>query len=110
MQLLLSRIIALIYTMDELDPYRDMPAPSKDESLLLPELDATAYVTERCGMNGGLREQHTDVPPARRDNGVRHWEQGGHIMAGRREGGPLSAQASYVATRAFTAYSYVGLF
>ncbi|CAM9439045.1 unnamed protein product, partial [Pylaiella littoralis] len=88
---------ALVYTMDELDPYREMPASSKDEPLLLPALDAMEYTTERSIMNGGLREQHADAPPARRDNGVRQWEQGGHAMAGRQEGGPLSAQAEAAA-------------
>lgn len=104
-----SSHVALIYTMDELDPYRDMPASSKDESLLLPALGAMEYTTERSGMNGGLREQHADTPPARRDNGVRHWQEG-HTMTGQREGGPLSAQASYLAICVLPADSYVGLF
>ena len=56
---------------------------STDESLLLPTLDA-----ERPGMNGGFRE----APPMRTDNGLAHGGQGGHSTAGRRGGGPLSAQ------------------
>lgn len=95
--------------MDELDPYREMPASSKDEPLLLPALDAMEYTTERSIMNGGLREQHADAPPARRDNGVRQWEQGGHAMAGRQEGGPLSAQASCLAICALIADSFASL-
>ncbi len=79
---------ALIYTTDELDPYRDMPISSTDESLLLPTHDA-----ERPGMNGGFRE----APPVRTGNGLGHGRQGGHSMAGRRGGGPLSAQASHLA-------------
>ncbi|CAM9168977.1 unnamed protein product [Ectocarpus sp. 12 AP-2014] len=84
---------ALIYTMDELDPYRDMPAPSKEESQQLPSLDDAEHSVDRLGMNGGFREQYYDVPPVRVDNGL---GQGGQRM-GHRERGPLSAQAEAAA-------------
>lgn len=97
--------------MDELDPYRDMPASSIDEPLLVSALDAMEYTPERSGMNGGVRDQHADVSPARRDNGLKHWEQGGHTMPGRRDVGPLSAQASSLAIRLnIWVLSYMALF
>lgn len=93
-----SSFAALVYTMDELDPYRDMPISSKEDLAL----DASEYSTETSGMNGGVRG-HADMPPARTDNGLGYGGQGGHTVLGRREGAPLSAQASYLAVRLFPA-------
>lgn len=84
-----SSFAALVYTMDELDPYRDMPVSSKEDLAL----DVPEYSTETSGINGGYRGQHADMPPVRTDNGLGH---GGQTRVGRREGAPLSAQASYV--------------
>lgn len=83
--------------MDELDPYRDMPMSSKEDLAL----DASEYSTETFGMNGGFGGQHADadadMPPVRTDNGLLGYGgQGGHTVVGRREGAPLSAQASRV--------------
>lgn len=87
-----SPLTALIYTMDELDPYRDMPMSSKEDLAL----DAPEYSSETSGMNGSLRGQHADMPPVRTDNGLGYGGQAGHSRAARREGVPLSAQASYL--------------
>lgn len=84
--------------MDELDPYRDMPAPSKEESQQLPSLDDTERSVDRVGMNGGFREQYYDVPPVRGDNGL---GQGGQKM-GHRERGPLSAQVFFTCNPLYT--------
>eukprot|EP00752_Nemacystus_decipiens_P017947 g16087.t1 len=84
---------ALIYTMDELDPYRDMPMSSNEDLAL----DAPEYSIETSGMNGSLRGQQADVPPVRTDNGLGYGGQAGHSRAGRREDAPLSAQAEAAA-------------
>lgn len=89
-----SSFAALIYTMDELDPYRDVPVSSKEDLAL----DAPEYSAETStsAMNGGFRGQHADMPPVRTVNGLGYGGQGGHTRVGRREGAPLSAQASYL--------------
>lgn len=78
--------------MDELDPYRDMPVSSREDFAL----DIPEYSTETSGMNGGFRGKHADVPPVRTDNRLGYGGQGGSSGLGRREGAPLSAQASRV--------------
>lgn len=78
--------------MDELDPYRDMPVPSEEESSLLPSIDSLEHFASNSGMNGGLKELHSEMRPVGTDNGI---GQGGHTME-RRERGALSAQASFL--------------
>lgn len=89
--------------MDELDPYRDMPMSSKEDLAL----DAPEYSTEASGMNGSSRRQHADMAPVRTDNGLGYGGQAGHSRAGRREGAPLSAQASCLGICLFPFDSYI---
>ncbi|CAM9911415.1 unnamed protein product, partial [Hapterophycus canaliculatus] len=84
---------ALIYTMDELDPYQNMPMPTEEEWALMPLIDSVEHRTENSGMNGGVRELHGEMRPGSRDNGI---GQNGHTIE-RREQGALSAQAKAAA-------------
>lgn len=85
---------ALVYSMDELDPYRDMPPPPEKESVL-PTSDSTDDANGRSGFLGCLRVNSVDMS-TRGDNGR---EQGDQVTLGRREDRPLSAQASRLALR-----------
>ncbi|CAN0296294.1 unnamed protein product [Scytosiphon promiscuus] len=84
---------ALIYTIDELDPYRNMPLPPEEELSLLPSTAPVEHTVGNSGMNGGIREPQFEERPVRLDNGFR---QVGQTME-RRERGVLSAQAEAAA-------------
>ena len=75
--------------MDDLDPYRDMPPPPEEP--LLPAFDAVEEDTEMAAILSGVRERQAEIASVRRDRGQ---GQGGQSIAGRREGGRGSAQAS----------------
>lgn len=85
---------ALVYSMDDLDPYRDMPPPPDDEPLL-PAFDAVEEDTEMAAILSGVRERQAEQSSVRRDRGL---GQGGLAMARRREGSRGSAQASCITT------------
>lgn len=76
--------------MDDLDPYRDMPPPPDEP--LLPAFDAVEEDTEMAAILSGVRERQAEISSVRRDKAQ---GQGGAAMAGRREGGRGSAQASW---------------
>lgn len=91
--------------MDELDPYRNMPLPSEEESSLLPSGDSIEHFIGNSGMNGGSRESHPEMRTIRLDNGI---GQGGHTME-RRERGALSAQVRFLRVGRLLRGDFIGV-
>lgn len=80
----------MVYSMDDLDPYRGVPPPRDDEPLV-PSCDAVVEDTEMAAILSGVRERQAETSSVGRDRGQ---GQGGQTAAGRREGSRGSAQAS----------------